>query len=173
MDLFQAIERRHSVRQYERRALARPLLEAALRAADQAPSAGNRQAYEIVVAERDDTRSALAAAAHGQGSISTAPVVLVFFANPRRNVAQYGGRGESLYCVQDATIAAAYAQLAAATQGLGSCWVGAFDEAAVREVLRAPERLRPVVMLPIGHAAEEPHRTSRRGIDHLVWHEHF
>lgn len=173
MRFSELVEKRRSVRRYRPQPVRRAQLETILEAANRAPSAGGLQAYEIVVVERQDTRSALAEAAYRQNSVASAPAVLVFFANPRRNVSRYGDRGVSLYCIQDATIAAAYAQLQAAAQGLGSCWVGAFDETSVCEILAAPSSVRPVVMLPIGYSDEEPAAVPRRGIDHLVWNEHF
>lgn len=96
--------------------------------------------------------------------------MLVFCASSELSRCKYGERGKFLYCIQDATIAASYAQLAATAQGLASCWVGAFDEAAVAAVLRAPRRLRPVVIMPIGYAAEAPDRPQRRAFDELVHH---
>jgi nitroreductase len=173
MEFHELVTARRSVRRYQRKVVPRAALETILEAANRAPSAGGLQAYEIVLVERQDTRSALAQAAYGQDSLTSAPAVLVFFANPRRNASRYKDRGVSLYSVQDATIAAAYAQLAAAAQGLGSCWVGAFDETNVAEILGAPRGMRPVAMLPIGYSDETPHAVPRRGIHHLVWHEKF
>jgi nitroreductase len=74
----------------------------------------------------------------------------------------------SLYCIRDATIAAAYAQLAAAAFGLASCWVGTFDERLVAGELNAPENLRPIALLPLGYGAETPTRPSRRPLGPIV-----
>ena len=74
----------------------------------------------------------------------------------------------SLFCIQDATIAASYAQLAATAQGLASCWVGYFDEAGVATALRAPAGFRPVAIMPIGYAAAAPDWPQRRKLDELV-----
>jgi len=73
-----------------------------------------------------------------------------------------------LYCVQDATIAVTYAQLAATAVGLATCWIGAFDESEAARVLSLPPGERPVAMLPVGYAAETPARTSRRPLADLV-----
>ncbi len=148
-------------------------LEKILTAANTAPSAGNLQAYEIIVVRRAATRSALAAAAHGQAFLAQAPVVLVFFADPARSAAHYAARGERLFCIQDATIAACHAQLAATDLGFSTCWVGAFDDKRVAKALAAPPQLRPVCLLAIGHAAEQPSYTSRRQLSDLVHEETF
>ena len=93
-------------------------LEKILTAANTAPSAGDLQAYEIVVVRHAAVRSCLAVAAHGQAFLAKAPVVLVFLAEW---AARYVTRGERRFCIQDATLAACHAQLAAAALGLGSC----------------------------------------------------
>ena len=102
------------------------------------------------------------------GAEPSAPVVLAFCAHPRRSAAKYGRRGEELYCVQDATIACAYAQLAATALGLGSVWVGAFDTDAVAQAIGARRDWRPVALLPIGYPAESPEATPRRSLNELV-----
>jgi nitroreductase len=142
-----------------------------LEAANSAPSAGDLQAYEIVVVRDKERKEKLSSAAYEQESIRSAPLVLVFLANQEGSSRKYSKRGEELYCVQDATIATAYAQLAASALGLGCVWVGGFDEREVAKAVNAKQNLRPVSMLPVGYAAEQPRVTSRREIDELVHHE--
>jgi nitroreductase len=102
-----------------------------------------------------------------QRFLAQAPVVLLYAANATRG-AKYGERGAQLYCVQDATIAAAYTQLAATALGLATCWVGAFDDAQVARAAQLPAGQRPVALLPVGYAAETPRRTPRRKLEELV-----
>ena len=173
MQLFEVIDRRRSIRAYRATPIERPKIEAIIAAARLAPSAGDLQAYLILVVEESKTRACLAEAALGQDFIAEAPVVLVFLADTRRSEVRYGERGATLFCVQDATIAAAYAQLAAAAQDLGSCWVGAFDEVRVAAILATPDYTRPIALMPIGYAAEAPARPARRPVDELVRHERF
>ncbi len=106
-------------------------------------------------------------------SLSSVFFGLDFFANPSRSGRRYGSRGEQLYCIQDATIAAAFAQLAAAAQGLASVWVGAFDDATVKKVCNASEQLKPVAILPIGYPAAKPSAGGRRFLQDLVKEEGF
>ncbi len=170
MSLWEVLEARRSVRAFHPREVESDKLEAVLRAANQAPSAGNLQAYEIHVIREAETRRRLAEAALGQSFLAQAPVALIFCAHPARS-AKYGRRGADLYCVQDATVAAAYAQLAATALGLATCWVGAFDDAAVCRVATLPPGQRPVAILPLGYAAEAPPPTLRRPLADLVhWH---
>jgi nitroreductase len=168
MQFCEVIESRRSIRAFQSTGIEEAKINAILSASQLAPSAGDLQAYKIVVVRHPETKALLAEAAHGQGFIAEAPIALVFFADERRSEDRYGRRGATLFCLQDATIAAAYAQLAAAAEELGSCWVGAFDDARVAKLLGAPAGLRPVALLPIGYPAEAPSRPARRPLSELV-----
>ena len=168
MDYFELIQGRRSIRAYRPRLVEEDKLTRILEAARHAPSAGNLQAYVILVVRSPATKTALAKAALNQDFLAQAPVVLAFFADQQRAAAKYHKRGVELYALQDATIACAYAQLAAAQLGLGSVWVGAFDDDAVKRVLKTQAGWRPVALLPIGYPAETPAPTSRRPLDELA-----
>lgn len=168
MDLFDTIQSRRSVRAYQPIDIPAEKLEAILSAANQAPSAGNLQAYEIHLARRHKLKQALAKAAWNQDFLAQAPVVLIFCTHPDRSVERYGERGRRLYCLQDASIAVAYAQLAATALGLATCWVGAFDDEAVTRAINLPAGRHPVALVPVGYPAESPGRTSRRSLADLV-----
>jgi len=162
------VRNRHSIRRYSERPVAPEQLDAILEAANRAPSAGNLQAYAIYRVRDPGCRAALARAALGQSAIVEAPVVLVFCQDRDRSRREYGRRGADLYALQDATIACAFAMLAAVAQGLGTVWIGAFDPAPVRHALGAPHGHDPVAILPIGHPGEQPQATSRRSLEDLV-----
>jgi nitroreductase len=167
VEFFDAVAGRRSVRSFRDEQVAESDLERVLRACRDAPSAGNLQAYEIYLIAGPAQRAALARGAFGQGFLEEAPVVLAFCTHAAR-ARRYGERGAGLYALQDATIAAAYAQLAAVALGLATCWVGAFDEEKVTEALGLPPGQRPVVLLPLGRAAETPGPASRRPLEDLV-----
>jgi nitroreductase len=168
MDFFQVVHSRRSVRAFRAQPVEPEKLLAVLETASRAPSAGNLQAYGIYLVTQAVKLEALAHAAGDQEFIAQAPLALVFCAHPARAARKYGQRGQSLYCLQDATIAAAFALLAVTALGLASTWVGAFEEEVVRQVLRAPKSYLPVAILPIGYAAEQPDTTSRRPFSELV-----
>ena len=171
MKFFDLTKARRSIRAYQPREVEAEKLQQILQAANDAPSAGDRQAYEIVVV-RDTARiRRLVKAAWDQTFIAQAPVVLVFLTSPQRNRERYDQRGVQLYCVQDATIACAYAQLAATALGLATCWIGAFSDEAVADAIGATEPMRPVAMLPVGYAAEHPDPRPRRRLNDLVHRE--
>lgn len=174
MSFRDLVHKRCSIRRFHDKPIPHGDLETILWAANRAPSAGNLQAYEIVCVTEKALRDELAGSASRQEFLAEAPVVLTFFAHPRRSSGTYGPRGANLYCVQDATIACAYAELMANDLGLSSVWIGAFDGAAVAQILGAPADLWPVAMLPIGYGAETPTmRTTRRSLDDLVKEERF
>ena len=173
MEFFDVVESRHSVRRFKEKKVEEEKLKKILNAARRAPSAGNLQAYEIVVVRDYKTKAALAEAAYGQKVIANAPVVLVFFANQKRSSSKYGEKGKEFYSVQDATIAAAHAQLAATAVGLACVWVGGFDEDEVRNLLKAEKEMKPVAIIPIGYADEKPYIRERRELNEFVHEEHL
>lgn len=172
-EFFDLIGSRHSVRAFKDKEVECQKMNKILDAANIAPSAGNLQGYEIVLVQDKKRRGQLSDAALGQPSVAEAPAVLVFCADSPRSGEKYDERGETLYSTQDATIACAYAQLAASALGLASVWIGAFEDDAVAKVINCPPGIRPVAMLPIGYPNETPKTRPRRKIDELVIRERF
>jgi len=166
MEFYDVLNARHSVRAYLDKSVEPAKLKRILEAANSAPSGGNLQAYELFVVRDAEKKRALVEAARGQAFIAEAPIVLVFCAAPERS-RHYGKRGETLYALQDATIAAAYAWLAAVDEGLGAVWVGAFDDDSVISAIGA-KGLVPCAIMPIGYAAEKPEVSERRVLSELV-----
>ena len=168
MDFFEVVNQRHSIRAYEDDPVVPEKLQQILQAVNQAPSAGNLQAYEVYLVCDDRHKTALAKAANNQEFLARAPLVLVFCAHGDRSSTKYEECGRKLYCVQDATIACTFAMLAATALGLSTVWVGAFDEEEVRYIINAPFAHRPVALLPVGYAAEVPQIRPRRSLNDLV-----
>jgi nitroreductase len=170
MDLFEVIKKRRSIRSYLSKPVEDDKLQAILEAANAAPSAGDLQAYEIVVIKSSDQKEALRKASNGQRSIVEAPVVLVAVANQKRASTRYGERGVKLYSIQDPTIAVSYMQLVATAFGLATCWIGAFNDAGVASVIGADmdNGMIPVAILPIGYPNQSPNATPRRKLSDLV-----
>lgn len=168
-DFFEAVQSRRSIRCYRPLPIDQKKIRKILQAANRAPSAGNLQAYKIFVVKDQNLRQILSRATGNQACIAQAPLVLVFCADPKRSAERYGSKGEQLYCVQDATIACAYAQLAATALGLASVWIGAVQEPeTLKEALHPGEELWPIALLPIGYPAESPQRQPRRKLSDLV-----
>ncbi len=168
-DFFETVRHRHSIRKYQPdMPVETEKLHAILEMACAAPSAGDLQSYRIIVVRDPAERQALVHAAHQQTFIAEAPVCLVFCADPTRSAAAFGERGEKLYALQDATIAAAYAQLAIVAAGMGSTWVGYFEGNQVSVALRLEPGLIPVALLSMGYPAELPEPSSRRRLHEVV-----
>jgi len=155
MELGQAIRERRSIRAYTSKDVPQKLIDEALELARWAPSAGNLQSRDFVVVRNQKTKEGLAIAALGQDFIAEAPVVIVAVANLDR-VASYGDRGRDLYAIQDAAAAVQTLLLALHERGLGSVWVGAFNEKETSRVLGLPNSARPVTIIPVGYPAEHP-----------------
>jgi nitroreductase len=168
MDFFEVVQTRQSIRAFQDKPIEPTAIQQILDAIDRAPSAGNLQGYEVYLVTNRDVIQALARSTSGQDFITQAPLALVFCAHPARSAQRYNERGINLYCIQDATIACAYAQLAVTALGLACVWVGAFDEETVHAAIGVGHDLRPVAFLPIGYAAETPERRSRRALTELV-----
>lgn len=172
MEFFDVIKSRHSIRKFKLKEIEKNKIKKILETANAAPSAGDFQSYEMVLVKNKYTKEKLATAAYDQECISEAPAVLVFLANPNKSLLRYGTRGKELYCIQDATIAASYAQLAATNLGLGSVWIGAFDEKKVKKIINS-KNLKPVCIMPIGYPNEKPYITPRKKISDLVHEENL
>ena len=169
MEFFETVWARRSIRKFQQTVVEAEKLTRILEAANRAPSAGNVQAYRVFVVTQPSLRQRLARAAGNQPCVAEAPVVLVFCADPARSAAIWGAKGEQLLCIQDATIACAYAQLAATALGLASLWLGAVIEPeAIKEALGLTEDLWPIVVLPLGYPAESPTQKPRRDLRELV-----
>jgi len=168
MDYFEVVKARHSVRAFQKKPIEEEKIRRIIETINLAPSAGNLQAYEVVVVKDPMLKEKLAKAALGQSFVSEAPVCFVFVAYPERSSKKYGHRGSELYCIQDATIATTYAMLAATSLGLSSTWVGAFDEEAAARAVGEIGGKRLVAILPIGYAAESPENTPRRAVGDMV-----
>lgn len=168
MDFFEVVKNRRSMRKYANTPVEEEKIHEIFEAINNAPSAGNLQAYEVYVVRKPEWRQALVKAALEQEFLAEAPLVLVFCANPTRSVEKYAQRGTELYCIQDATIGCTFAMLAAKALGLDTVWVGAFDEQAVSAILHLPPDQRPIAMLPIGYAGKTPNPRPRRALNDLI-----
>ena len=168
-DFLKFVAARCSVREYTGTPLSDDEIAYIVSCAGTAPSAGNLEAWDTVVVTDEETRFALADAALGQEHVGAAPSLFVVCANYVRSMSKYGERG-ILYAVQDATIACTYMMLAAHSHGLSTCWTGAFDEDAVREILDLPPHVRPIAILAAGYGQKPAQRTGRMEISEHLHH---
>ncbi|MFZ3060277.1 MAG: nitroreductase family protein [Candidatus Methanoperedens sp.] len=167
MECIETIKGRRSVRRFKAKPVGKEMIEELLDAARMAPSAGNLQARDFIVISNKITKQKLKEAALGQSFIEQAPIVIVAVANIERSSRVYKTRGE-LYAIQDATASVENILLSACSLGLAACWVGAFDENAVSELLSIPHKTKPIAIIPVGYADEEPVAPPRMGLDKVV-----
>jgi len=142
---------RVSVRRYKPDPVPDDLITKILEAAFQSPSAGNIQPWHVYVVKDKGLKERIATCALNQSFIMEAPVVFVVCAIPEKSASVYGKRGEQLYCIQDTAAVTMSILLASTALGLGSCWVGAFDEHLLRATLQTPKGFIPVAIVPIGY----------------------
>lgn len=158
MDVYDAIHTRKSVRVFLDRDVNDTVLMRLLSAARLAPSAKNFQEWRFVVIRDPETRRQLAQAARGQKFVGEAPVVLACCAETDGHVMTCG---QLCYPI-DVAIAIDHITLCAAAEGLGTCWIGAFYEDQVKEILGIPPEIRVVQLLPIGYPADPTPVEKRR-----------
>ncbi len=160
MELIEAIKGRRSIRRYRDKDVEEWKIRELIDAARWAPSAGNTQTWRFYVVENEDIKHSLYLAALKQRAVKEAPVVIVVCFDTDEMRAYYGSRGVHLYGIQDTAAAIQNLLLRAYDLGLGTCWIGAFDEAAVSSALELKESLRVVALITLGYPAERP--LSRR-----------
>jgi nitroreductase len=148
LDVMEAIRRRRSVREYRGDPIPQAVLERVTDALRLAPSACNYQPWRFLLVMDPRLRGGLARACHGQIWMAEAPVTVVACALPD---AAYKRMGETWNSADvDVAIALDHLMLAAAGEGLGSCWIGSFDEKAVKKLLDIPAEAKVVGLTPLG-----------------------
>lgn len=168
MEFSTVVRRRRMVRAFHPRPLENEKLLPLLQNAQRAPSAGHLEPQEFILVKDAATKGRLAQAALGQEFISHAPLVIVVCADARRNTWRYGQRGRDFYCIIDGAFASLLILLTAVDEGLGACFVGAFDDKEVARVLGLPPEVRPIGIIPLGYPAEAPSRLGRRPLQERV-----
>ncbi len=167
MELKETIKNRHSIRRFSNKKLPKEVISEILEFAHLAPSAGNLQARDFIIVDDEKQKIKLAKASLDQMFMAEAPVYIVVCANLNR-ISPYGHRGKELYCIQDSAAAVEHILLLAVDHGLGACWIGAFDEIAVSEILELPPHIRPVAIIPIGYIVGKTEITSRINMKYLT-----
>ena len=164
MDFYQGMKTRRSVRKYKSTPIEPAALDRILEAARTAPSAANRQPWQFIVVFDEGVRQGLAKS-YPRDWFGSAPIIIVICAEP---AAAWVRRDGKSYADVDIAIAFEHLVLAAAAEGLGTCWIGAFDPAGVRKVLGLPDGIEPIAMTPLGVPDEAPRPTSRKPMAEVV-----
>ena len=174
MELYNVIQNRMSIRDYSSKPVEEDKLEYILECARHAPSWMNRQCWHFIVITKHDIILDIANAGIINRWIKQAPVIIVACADPHLS----GSRSGIDYYIVDAAIAMDHLILAATDIGLGTCWVGEFNEEKIKEILEIPPRIRIVALTPLGYSSKETliskgkkilvRRTRRRSLREIV-----
>ena len=158
MSLLDVILRRRSIRRYENKEIPKDVLDKIVEAGRQSPSAANRQPYRFVIVTDSEIKKEL----KGLFSrfLKDAPVVIVGCANPK---ALLTGK----WATVDTTIALENMALAAWSLGIGSCWIGSFNEEKTKELLKIPEDWKVVALVTFGYPAEQPKPRKKKSTKEL------
>ena len=163
MDVKEVIEKRRSTRKFQEGAITEQQLELLMRAAQLAPSASNRQPYKFIMVKDNDLKKSLQRKASMQRFVGKAAVVFVGLGDVEH---------EKWYKV-DIAIAIQQIFLQAVEFGLGACWIGAFDEEKVKELLKIPQNMHVVALLPVGIPDQDPPARPRKSLEELFSTDYF
>jgi len=172
MEFFEALSTRRSIRRYEERPVEAEKLSAVLDAVRASPSWANQQCWRIVVVKDAATKQGLSEFSFLESffapkgyktnpamkALAQAPAVIVLCADPSQSGSV---RGQDYY-LADCGIAAQSLMLAARAQGLGTVFVGIFQEEPLRDLLGIPQSIRVVGLFPLGYPAEEKKEGPKR-----------
>ncbi|KAF0221808.1 MAG: hypothetical protein FD174_139 [Geobacteraceae bacterium] len=169
MDIFQVIRDRRSIRKYKDTPVEWEKIKQLLDAARLAPSWKNMQCWRFLVLTAAEKREALLTAFPddnpGKKAIASAPVVVVVCADP----AESGVENGIEYFIADAAIAFEHLCLAAQSLGLGSCWMGWYDEVLVKAAVGVPAGFRVVGITPLGYPDQEPNPRPRKALADIAY----
>jgi nitroreductase len=170
VDFSELTQKRYSVRAYKPEPVDGDVLQQVLETARLAPTAANRQPFQLVVIHTEG-REAELQRIYPREWFTQAPIVLCACGVPGEGWVR--GYDDKNYTVVDVAIVVDHLTLAAADLGLGTCWIAAFDPAAAREVLGLPDGVEPIVFTPLGHPADEPRPKERKPLTDLVRYERW
>ncbi|OQX83961.1 nitroreductase [candidate division KSB1 bacterium 4484_87] len=167
MEFFDLIASRYSVRAYRQDEVEKEKLQRILAAAQIAPTANNQQPFRIIVISTQGKEEELLRIYHRSWFVQP-PLILCVCALPKMAWTRRDGKN---YAEVDATIAMDHLVLAAADEGLGTCWVAAFDPQAAKEILDLPDDVEVIAFTPLGYPADAPRTKKRMDVSELVYFE--
>jgi nitroreductase len=174
MDFDEVIRKRKMVREYDQgKQISDKIIMKLIRNAHRAPSAGHTQVQEFIIVKDSAIKKKLRKAAASQEYVEKAPVLIVVCSNISRSISRYGNRGKQFYSIIDGAFASMLILLTAVNEGIGACFVGAFEDNKVSAILELPEFVKPIGIICIGYPAEEPERIERISLSKLVCYDKY
>ena len=170
MDIFETIRERYSVRAYRSDPVEDEKLNLILETARLAPTAHNNQPFQVVVIHTNNHQEELKKIYPRDWFVQPPLILCVCGLRSRGWVRGYDQRS---YVEVDAAIVMDHMILAATALGLGTCWIGAFNVQAAREILQAPQEVEPLLFTPLGYPADQPKPKERKPLAEIVRYEHW
>jgi len=171
MEFYDVIKKRKSIRKYKPVPIADEVIKRILDAGRMAPSAKNYQPWHFIVIRDPEIKKKVAEACSNQFFIADADVIICGCAFEK---VAWGRMGNYMAAwPHDLSIALEHVILAATNEGLGTCWIGKFDEGMVRDVLEIPDGVRVVALTPVGVPAEEAKDRGRLNLEEIISYEKF
>jgi nitroreductase len=167
MDVYEAIAKRYSVRAYADEPVAEDVLRRILDAGRVAPTGRNAQQWRFLVVRDAERRKALAE--HSMDWAADAPVLLAVVSTEPGRVMHCGVPAAPVDCA----IAIDHMTLAAVAEGLGTCWVGHFEQESCKRILHVPDEMQIIELLTLGRPADTPTDMPRKPFDEVVRFEIF
>jgi nitroreductase len=171
LDFYDAVQKRLSVRSYKPDPIPEAVLNRIIETGRLAPSAKNYQPWKFIIVKDPTVKQALVPACRGQAFIAEAPVVICGCAVDAQVWKGMGGYWSAE--AVDLAIALEHMMLAATAEGLGTCWIGAFTEAEVKNVLAIPEGVKPIALTPLGVPAREAKPRPRKPLSEIVCYDKY
>lgn len=172
MDVYEAIQKRRCVRNFLDRKIEKDKLIKILDSARWAPSAGNVQNWKLIVVREKENKRKIAEACLTQYWIARADTIIVICHDLEKMRIRFGERA-FLYSIQGISAATQNILLTAYSLGIASCWVSLFDKETLSRILKLPKNLEPVVVIPLGYAAEVPPPPKRFELKEIVYFEEY
>ncbi len=171
MKVFDTIMNRKSIRRYRGDPIPEEVLTRILEAARWAPSGKNLQPWKFIVVRDKHLRQELAVASARQSFMAEAPITIVACGFPEESYAHMGRYMKSWSV--DVAIAVEHLMLQAQEEGLGTCWIGSFEEEEVKAILRIPEKVRVLALTPLGYPDERPSPGARKPLEDIVSYDSY
>lgn len=171
MKVLDVIQKRRSVRKYKEDPIPEKALMRVLEAARLAPSGKNFQPWKFIIIKDKALKEKLAQASAGQFFMAEAPIIIVGCGFPD-NCYAHMGRYMKSWSV-DVTIALEHLILQAQEEGLGTCWIGSFEEEEVKAILNIPENVKVLALTPLGYPDEIPRFRGRKSLDEIISYDRF
>jgi len=169
MDAIHCIEKRRSVRKFLSTPIEWSKIVQVIDAGRLAPSAGNIQDKKFLVALDPEVKEQIAQASTDQTWMAKAAAIIIVCSDTNKAKRFYGVRGEILYSIQNSSASIQNMLIVATSQGLGSCWVSAFDEDMLRRATSIPDEITPHGIVVLGYADEKPVDVIKKPLDKMVY----